>query len=105
MRKIKKGDEVVIIAGKDRGRRGNVSRVLDDGSVLVDGLNMVKKNQRPNPQKGVPGGIVEKEMPIEASNVMLWNPIAKKGDRVGIRVREDGERVRFFKSDGESVDV
>ena len=105
MRKIKKGDEIVVIAGKDKGRRGNVLRVLDADRLLVEGLNVVKKHQRPNPQKGMTGGIVEKEMPLQVSKVMLWNPMTKKGDRVGIKVREDGTRVRYFKSNGETVDV
>jgi large subunit ribosomal protein L24 len=105
MRKIKKGDEVVIITGKDKGRRGNVLRVLVLDRLVVEGINIVKKHQKPNPQKGVTGGIIEKEMPLQRSNVMLWNPSTKKGDRVGIRVLEDGKRVRFFKSNGEAVDA
>jgi len=105
MRKIKKGDEVVIIAGKDKGRRGNVLRVLVEDRLVVEGINVVKKHQRPNPQKGVTGGIIEKEMPLQRSNVLLWNPVTKQGDRVGIRVLADGKRVRFFKSNGEAVDA
>jgi len=105
MRKIKKGDDVVVITGKDKGRRGKVLRLVVGGRVVVEGINLVKKHQKPNPQKGVPGGIVEREMSIEASNLMLWNPVTKKGDRVGIKVREDGRRVRFFKSNGEAVDA
>jgi large subunit ribosomal protein L24 len=105
MRKIKKGDEVVVITGKDKGRRGNVLRVLVLDRLVVEGINVVKKHQKPNPQKGVTGGIIEKEMPLQRSNVMLWNPSTKKGDRVGIRVLEDGKRVRFFKSNGEAVDA
>jgi large subunit ribosomal protein L24 len=105
MRKIKKGDEVVVITGKDKSRRGNVLKVLVGGKLVVEGINVVKKHQKPNPNKGVTGGIIEKEMPIEESNVMLWNPTAKKGDRVGIRVKEDGKRVRYFKSNNEVVDV
>lgn len=105
MRKIKKGDEVVVIAGKDKGRRGNVIRVLEDEDrVLVENINMAKKHVRPNPNTGVQGGIVEKEMPLHLSNVMLWNPKAKKGDRVGIR-EEKGRKVRFFKSTNEVVDI
>ena len=80
-------------------------RVLVEDRLVVEGVNVVKKHQRPNPQKGVTGGIVEKEMPLQRSNVMLWNPVTKKGDRVGIRVLEDGKRVRFFKSNGEAVDA
>ena len=105
MRKIKKGDDVVIITGKDKGRRGKVLRVLVEDRLVVEGINVVKKHQRPNPQKGVTGGIVEKEMPLHRSNVMLWNPVTKKGDRVGVRVLEDGKRVRFYKSNGEAVDA
>ena len=105
MRKIKKGDEVVIITGKDKGRRGNVLRVLVLDRLVVEGINVVKKHQKPNPQKGVTGGIIEKEMPLQRSNVLLWNPSTKKGDRVGIRVLADGKRVRFFKSNGEAVDA
>jgi large subunit ribosomal protein L24 len=105
MRKIKKGDDVVIITGKDKGRRGKVLRVLVEDRLVVEGINIVKKHQKPNPQKGVVGGIVEKEMPLQRSNVMLWNPVTKKGDRVGIRVLEDGKRVRFYKSNGEAVDA
>ena len=105
MRKIKKGDEVVVITGKDKGRRGNVLRVLVLDRLVVEGINVVKKHQKPNPQKGVTGGIIEKEMPLQRSNVMLWNPVTKRGDRVGIRVLEDGKRVRFYKSNGEAVDA
>ena len=105
MRTIKKGDEVVVITGKDKGRRGNVLRVLVLDRLVVEGLNIVKKHQKPNPQKGVTGGIIEKEMPLQRSNVMLWNPVTKQGDRVGIRVLADGKRVRFYKSNGEAVDA
>jgi large subunit ribosomal protein L24 len=103
MEKIRKGDEVVVLAGKDRGRRGTVLRRLDERSVLVEGVNRVKKHQRPNPMKGQQGGIVEKEMPIDISNVALFNPATSKGDRVGIKTLEDGTKVRFFKSNGELV--
>ena len=105
MNRIKKGDEVIVITGRDKGRRGTVLRVYADDRVLVENVNVVKKHQRPNPQRGVAGGIVEKEMPLQASNVMLWNPLAKKGDRVGIRVLQDGKKVRYFKSNNEVVDV
>jgi len=104
MRRIKKGDEVVVIAGKDKGRRGNVVRVYDDGRVLVENVNVAKKHQRPNPNAGVAGGIIEQEVPIQLSNVMLWNPTTQKGDRVGVRQLADGKRVRFFKSNDEVVD-
>jgi large subunit ribosomal protein L24 len=103
MEKIRKGDEVVVIAGRDKGKRGNVLRRVDDQHLVIDGINVVKKHQRPNPMKGQTGGIVEKSMPIDRSNVMLFNPATGKGDRVGIRVLEDGRKVRFFKSNGELV--
>ncbi|MBC7206523.1 MULTISPECIES: 50S ribosomal protein L24 [Methyloversatilis] len=103
MEKIRKGDEVVVLTGKDRGRRGTVLRRVDERSVLVEGVNRVKKHQRPNPMKGQQGGIVEKEMPIDISNVALFNPATSKGDRVGIKTLEDGTKVRFFKSNGELV--
>ena len=105
MNKIRKGDEVVIISGKDKGRRGSVLKVLEHGRILVENVNMVKKHQRPNPNANVAGGIVEKEMSIHISNVMLYNPVSKKGDRVGLRKLEDGRKVRFFKSNNEVVDV
>ena len=105
MQRIKKGDEVIVIAGKDKGRRGTVLRVLDNDRVLVENINVVKKHQKPNPNAGVPGGIIEKEMPLHGSNVMLFNPVSGKGDRVGIKTLEDGRKVRFFKSDNEVVDV
>jgi large subunit ribosomal protein L24 len=103
--KIKKGDEVVVTAGKDKGRRGTVLRVYDDERVLVENINVVKKHQKPNPNAGVGGGIIEKEMPLHVSNVMLWNPVTKKGDRVGVRTLQDGRKVRYFKSNDEVVDV
>jgi large subunit ribosomal protein L24 len=105
MHRIKKGDEVVVIAGKDKGRRGSVLRVESDGSVVVENLNVARKHQRPNPNAGVPGGIVEKEKALDPSNVMLFNPTTQKGDRVGFRRLEDGRKVRFFKSNGEVVDT
>jgi len=108
MRKIKKGDEVVVITGKDKGRRGKVSVVRDDGHLIVEGVNVAKKHQKGNPNAGVAGGIVEKEMPIDQSNVMLFNPATGKGDRVGIKFIGEGEnrkKVRFFKSNQEMVDA
>jgi len=106
MRKIKKGDEVVVITGRDNGKRGTVLRVLPDADkVVVENVNLVKKHTKPNPQRGIPGGIVEKEMAIHVSNVMLYNPQTKKGDRAGFRVLEDGRKVRVFKSTQEVVDV
>lgn len=107
MNRIRKGDEVVVIAGKDKGRRGEVTAVLPSDKVVITGINVVKKHQRPNPNLGIAGGIVEKEMPIHRSNVMLWNPSGKKGDRVGFKSVGEGDqrrKVRFFKSDGEVVD-
>ncbi|KAI5916597.1 MAG: 50S ribosomal protein L24 [Proteobacteria bacterium] len=105
MNKIRKGDEVVVLTGKDRGRRGTVVRRVDDDLVVVEGVNRVKKHVRPNPLKGEVGGIVEKEMPIQVSNVALFNPATQKADRVGIKVLEDGRKVRFFKSNGELVNA
>jgi large subunit ribosomal protein L24 len=104
MNKIRKGDEVVVIAGRDKGRRGTVVKVLE-GQLIVENINMVKRHTKPNPQRQVQGGIVEKEAPIDVSNVMLWNAVAKKGDRVGIRTLADGRKVRFFKSNKEVVDA
>ena len=104
MNKIRKGDEVVVTAGRDKGRRGTVIKVLE-GKVVVESINMVKRHTKPNPQKNVQGGIVEKEAAIDVSNVMLWNPVTKKGDRVGVRTLEDGRKVRFFKSNKEVVDA
>jgi len=105
MQKIRKGDEVVVIAGRDKGRRGAVIKLLDDDKVIVENVNMVKRHTKPNPQVNRQGGIVEKEAPLEISNVALWNPTTKKGDRVGIRTLGDGRRVRFFKSNKEVVDT
>ncbi len=104
MRKIRKGDEVVVITGKDKGKRGQVLRVLE-GSLVVDGVNRVRKAVKPNPMKGAVGGYVDKDMPIDISNVALFNPLISKGDRVGIKTLEDGRQVRFFKSNGEVVDA
>jgi large subunit ribosomal protein L24 len=103
MNKICKGDEVIVITGKDKGRRGTVSRRVDAEHLLVEGVNRAKKHVRPNPVKGVAGGVVDKDMPIHISNVALYNPGTQKADRVGIRVLEDGSRVRFFKSDAQLV--
>ncbi|MCK6407352.1 MAG: 50S ribosomal protein L24 [Rhodocyclaceae bacterium] len=103
MDKIKKGDEVVVITGKDKGKRGTVLRRLDAEHVVVEGVNRAKKHVKPNPIKGVVGGIVEKDMPINISNVALFNPATGKGDRVGFKTLEDGKKVRVFKSNGELV--
>jgi len=105
MQRIKKGDEVIVTAGKDKGRRGSVMKILANDRVMVENINMVKKHAKPNPMAGVEGGIIEKEMPIHISNVMLFNPATNKGDRVGIKTLEDGKKVRFFKSNNEVVDV
>jgi large subunit ribosomal protein L24 len=104
MHRIKKGDEVIVIAGKDKGRRGSVLSVGDDG-VVVENLNVAHKHQRPNPAKGQPGGIIEREKPLDPSNVMLFNPATQKGDRVGYRRLADGRKVRYFKSNGEVLDT
>lgn len=105
MNRLKKGDEVVVVTGKDKGKRGSIVRVLGSGKVIVDNVNMVKRHTKPNPARNLPGGIIEKEMPIDASNVMLFNPVTQKGDRVGYRVLEDGRKVRFFKSNNEVIDA
>lgn len=106
MNKIRKGDEIIVTAGKDKGRRGTVLRVLtDDQRVLVEGINTAKKHQKPNPNMGVQGGIVDQEMPLDISNVLVFNPKTKKGERVGFRVNEDGGKDRIFRSSGEIVDI
>jgi len=102
MRKIKRDDEIIVIAGRDKGKRGKVTKVMADNRLLVGGINIVKKHQRPNPQAGVPGGIIEMEAPIQVSNVAIFNPATKKADRVGFKV-EDGKKVRVYKSTGEVV--
>jgi len=105
MNKIRKGDEVVVTTGKDKGKRGVVLRVLDTDQLVVEGANLVKRHTRPNPMKGINGGILEKEMPIHISNVALFNAATQKADRVGFKVLEDGRKVRVFKSNGEVVDA
>ncbi len=105
MEKIRKGDEVIVITGKDKGRRGTVLRRVDDEHVVVEGVNRAKKHVKPNPMKGVAGGIVDKDMPIHLSNVALFNSATKKADRVGFKVLEDGRKVRVFKSNGELVNA
>ncbi len=105
MRRIKQGDEVIVTAGKDKGRRGAVLKTFDNDRVMVENINMVKKHTKPNPMQGLEGGIIEKEMSLHISNVMLFNPATNKGDRVGFKVLEDGKKVRYFKSNGEVVDV
>jgi large subunit ribosomal protein L24 len=105
MNRIRKGDDVMVVSGRDKGKRGTVLRIVDAEHVLVEGANKVKKHQRPNPMKGVTGGIIDKEMPLHVSNVALFNPVTRKADRVGIRLMQDGRRARYFKSNGEVVDV
>jgi len=104
MNKIRKGDDVIVIAGKDRGKRGTVLSV-DDGRVVVENINLAKKHVKPDPNKGEPGGIIDKEMPMDSSNVALYNPMTNKGDRVGLKSLDDGRKVRYYKSNGEIVDV
>ncbi len=105
MRKIKKGDQVVVISGKDKGKQGTVLRVPESEKVIVENINIVKKHAKGNPAKGEPGGIVDKEMPLHVSNVAILNPNTGKADRVGIKTLEDGRKVRYFKSNGEVVDI
>ena len=105
MNKIRKGDEVILNTGKDKGKRGTVLRVLESGHVLVEGVNKAKKHAKPNPMKGINGGIIDKEMPVDISNVALFNPATQKGERVGFKTLEDGRKVRVFKSSGEVVDA
>jgi large subunit ribosomal protein L24 len=103
--KIKKGDEVIVISGKDKGKRGTVVRMLQDDRLVVENVNMAKKHTKPNPNRGEPGGILDKEMPLHISNVALYNPASNKGDRVGFKILEDGKKVRIFKSNQEVVDI
>ena len=105
MKKIRKGDQVVVLSGRDKGRRGAIVEVLDDDTVLVEGVNRVKRHTKPNPQAGKQGGIVEKEMPLPVSKIAIWNPGSQKADRIGIKTLTDGKKVRFFKSNGEMLDA
>ena len=104
MQKLKQGDEVIVLIGKDKGKRGRISQFLNE-KILVEGVNRVKKHQKPNPNAGVQGGIIEKEMPIHKSNVALYNPATKKADKVGFKALDDGKKVRYFKSNNEIIDV
>jgi len=104
MNRIKKGDHVVVTAGKDKGKRGDVVRVTGD-KVVVSNVNLVKRHTKPNPQAGQPGGVIEREAPIHVSNVMLFNPATGKGERIGIKVLEDGRKLRVFRSSGEAIDA
>lgn len=103
MRKIRRNDEVIVITGKDKGKRGDVLRVLDSGKAVVSGVNIMKKHTRPDPNRNIAGGIVEKEAPIQISNLAIWNAEEGRADRVGFRI-EDGEKKRFFKSTGKTID-
>jgi len=105
MQRIRKGDEVIVIAGRDKGKRGTVLRRVDEQHLVVEGVNRVKRHMRPNPMKGVTGGIVDKDMPIHVSNIALFNPATQKGDRIGFKALGDGRKVRMFKSNGEQVDA
>lgn len=105
MRKIKRDDDVIVLTGRDKGKRGKVNKVLSDGKLIVSGIQMIKKHQKPNPQAGVAGGIIEKEASIQASNVAIYNPSTKKADRVGFKILEDGKKIRIFKSNGAAVDA
>jgi large subunit ribosomal protein L24 len=105
MNKIRKGDEVIVAAGKDKGRRGTVLQIFDGGRVLIEGVNLAKKHVKPNPNIGEQGGIQDKAMPVDVSNVLVFNPKSKKGERVGIRVEDDGSKVRIFRGTGDVVDI
>lgn len=105
MLKIRKGDEVVVLTGKDKGKSGKVVQLVAGDKVLVEGINRVKKHQKPNPNAGITGGIIDKDMPIHISNVGLYNPESKKADRVGLKFLDDGKKVRYFKSNNEIIDV
>ena len=105
MNKIRKGDEVVVSAGKDKGRRGTVLQIFNDERILVEGINVAKKHVKANPNAGEQGGIIDREMPLDISNVLVFNPKTKKGERVGIKVSEDGEKSRIFRQSGEPVDI
>jgi large subunit ribosomal protein L24 len=105
MNRIRKGDEVVVLSGRDKGKRGTILRRVDRDHVVVEGVNRVKKHQRPNPMKGITGGIVDQDLPIHISNVALFNPATKKADRVGIKSLQDGRKVRIFKANDEQVDA
>ena len=105
MNKIKKGDEVIVRTGKDKGRRGTVLQIFDDNRVLVEGVNLAKKHTKPNPNVGEQGGILDKAMPLDISNVLVFNPKSKKGERVGIRVNDDGSKERIFRGTGDVVDI
>ena len=104
MQKIRRDDQVIVIAGRDKGKTGSVTRIMDDGRLYVSGVNMIKRHTKGNPQMGQPGGIIDKEAPIQASNVAIYNSSTNKADRVGIKALDDGNKVRVFKSTGEEID-
>jgi large subunit ribosomal protein L24 len=105
MQKIRKGDQVIVLTGRDKGKRGSVLRLLkDDDAVVVQGINMVKKHQKPNPMRGITGGIIEKEMPLHISNIAIFNPVRGKADRVGIKILEDRRKIRIYRSSGEPIE-
>jgi len=103
MSKIKRDDEIIVTAGKDKGKRGKVLKVQEDGRLLISGINIIKKHQKPNPQLNIVGGIIEKEAAIQASNVAIFNPTSGKGDRIGFKILEDNKKIRVFKSNGEAL--
>ena len=103
MNKIRKGDQVIVLTGRDKGKRGTVTQRVDDERIVVEGVNIVKKHVKPNPLKGTTGGVVDKTMPIHQSNVAIWNPVTQKADRIGFRMLPDGRKVRFAKSSGETI--
>ena len=105
MKKLKKGDSIIVIAGKDKGKKGEILRVIEPDKLVISSINLAKKHVKPNPNKGESGGIIEKELPIHISNVMMLNPISKKGDRIGFKSLEDGKKVRVYKSNKEVVDI
>ena len=105
MQRIRKGDEVVVISGRDKGKRGDVARIVDDTHVVVNGVNAMKKHAKPNPLKNQPGGIISKEVPIHVSNIAIWNPVTQKPDRIGFRTMDDGRKLRFYKSNGELINA
>ena len=105
MNKLKKGDPVIVIAGKDKGKKGEIIKVMDNGKVLITDVNLVKKHVKPNPNKEETGGIIEREMPLHASNIMIYNPISKKADKIGFKTLENGKKVRIYKSNKEVIDI
>tara|TARA_Y100000748_G_scaffold212666_1_gene178346 strand:+ start:934 stop:1251 length:318 start_codon:yes stop_codon:yes gene_type:complete len=105
MKKLKKGDSIIVVSGKDKGKKGEILRVIEPDKLIISNINLAKKHVKPNPNKNESGGIIEKEMPIHISNVMMFNPITKKGDRVGFKNLEDGKKVRVYKSNKEVIDI